>query len=205
MPDLNGSAGFTLIEVLVTIAVGGIVLLAGVSALTTIQDRSEHAVEATIGVREAAAVRATLVDWLTSAEISARELAVGFEGQDAEEQDLMWDELTFPTRSRMALRTSLTAVRIFLDVDPATPEHGLVAELVDRIGDEPRRMELVPKAVGLHTRYLPNTDGPVEWAESWIGQGLLPRAVEMTLLGAPDDPLPPLLRMPIRVAMPFRP
>ncbi len=204
-PDGTGSAGFTLIEVMVAIAVGGIVLLAGMSALTSVQDRSEYALQATTEAREAAAVRSTLIDWLTSAEVSSQELAVSFEGQDAEEQDLLWDELSFPTRSRTALRMSPTAVRLYLDVDPETPEYGLVAELIDRIGAEPGRMELVPQAVGLTIRYLPNVDGPVEWAESWVGQRQLPRAVEMTLLDTPEDPLPPLLKMPIRVALAYQP
>ncbi len=202
---VTGSAGFTLIEVIVAVAVGGIVLLVGLSALTSVQDRSEHALQATTDAREAATVRSALIDWLTSAEVSVQELAVGFEGQDAKEQDLPWDELSFPTRSRTVLRTSPTAVRLYLDTDPETPEHGLVAELFDRIGVEPGRMELVPQAIGLAIRYLPNVDGPVEWAESWVGQGRLPRAVELTLLDTPEDPLPPLLRMPIRVALAYQP
>ena len=193
--------GFTLIEVLVAVAVGGIVLTAGMAALTTVQDRSEHALRATTGVMEAAAARTNLVDWLSGAVYSVREQGVRFEGLDAREYDLEWDELTFPTRARSPLRTPVTTIRLYLDTDSETPERGLVAELVGRVGAEPVRMELVPGATGLSLRYLPYAEGPVEWAESWVGQSQLPRAVEMTLLDAPGDPLPPLLRMPIRVAM----
>jgi prepilin-type N-terminal cleavage/methylation domain-containing protein len=201
----GGNGGFTLIEIMVAVAVGGIVLLAGFSALNSVQDRSEHALQATEAARETASIRATLIDWLASAQVSSQELAVSFEGQDAAELDLPGDELTFPTTSRMALRKSLTSIRLYLDVDPLTPERGLVAEIVDRIGGEPGRMELVPDAAGFNVRYLPNVDGPVEWTESWVGQRQLPRAVEMIVLDTPDDPLPPLLRMPIRVALGYRP
>ncbi len=204
-PAVRGSAGFTLVEVMVAVAVGGIVLLAGLSALTTVQDRSEHALQATTRAREVATVRNTLIDWLTSAEVSLQELAANFEGQNAEDLELEWDELSFPTRSRTGLRTSPTAVRLFIDTDPETPEKGLVAELVGRIGAEPARFELVPRAVGLNLRYLPNVDGPVEWTDSWVGQPQLPRAVEFTLLDDPDDRLPALLRMPIRVVLAFQP
>ncbi len=204
-PDRSGSAGFTLIEIMVAVAVGGIVLLAGFSALTSVHDRSEHALQATTAAREAAAVRSTLIDWLTSAQVSAPEVAVSFEGQDAAELDMAGDELSFPTSSRMALRKSLTAVRLYLDTDPETPEYGLVAELTDRLGAEPGLIELVPQAVGFNLRYLPNVDGPVEWTESWVSQRQLPRAVEITLLDVPENPLPPLLKMPIRVALAYQP
>jgi hypothetical protein len=180
--------------------VGGIVLMAGLAALTTVQDRSEQARAVAAGALEVAAVRATLIEWLSTAELSAQELGVSFSGQDAEEQDLDWDELTFPTRARTPLRTPLTAVRLYIDSDPETPESGLVAELVGRIGGEPSRLELVPQAVGLLIRYLPDIDGPVEWAESWVNQVQLPRAVELTIVEDPEAPLPPLLKMPIRVA-----
>jgi prepilin-type N-terminal cleavage/methylation domain-containing protein len=200
-----GESGFTLLEVMVALTVGGIVLMAGMAALTTVQDRSEHAALATTGVREAAAVRATIIDWLSSAQASSRELSVSFEGLDAKEQDLAWDEISFPTRSMTPLRTSPTAVRFFVDIDPETPEYGLVAELVGRPGEEPRRVELVPQAIGLDIRYLPFVDGPVEWSESWVGQTSLPMAVELTLREDPEAPLPPLLKLPIRVALAFRP
>jgi len=200
-----GSAGFTLIEVMVAVAVGGIVLLAGLTTLTTVQDRSEHALQATTQAREIAAVRSTLIDWLTCAEVSMQELGANFEGQDAGDLDLPGDELSFPTRSRTGLRTSPTAVRLFLDADPDTPETGLVAELTGRIGTEPGRLELVSQAVALDIRYLPNGDDTVEWTDSWVGQPRLPRAVELTIGGDPDAPLPLLLRMPIRVALAFQP
>jgi hypothetical protein len=73
--------------------------------------------------------------------------------------------------------------------------------MVGAVDDVPIRMELAPQVTGLLIRYLPVAEGPVEWAESWVGQQSLPRAVEITLLYDPEDPLPPLLRLPIRVAL----
>lgn len=193
--------GFTLVEVVVGLAVGGIVLAAGFAALATVHDRSLHAREATTVALEGSAVRATLVEWLSTAQFQASELGVRFEGLDAREQGLPWDELVFPTRARTVLRSPWTAVRLYVDLDPETPERGLVAELTGWLGDEPRVLELAPQAVGLTVRYLPAVDGPVEWTGSWVGQPELPRGVELTLLDHPDDPLPPLLRLPLRVAL----
>jgi prepilin-type N-terminal cleavage/methylation domain-containing protein len=194
-------AGFTLVEVVVGVAVGGVVLTTGFAALAAIQDHSGGAREATTVALEGATARATLSEWLATAQLQSTELAVRFEGLDATESDLEWDELTFPMRAQSPLRAPVTMVRLFIDTDPETPARGLVAELTGIRGEEPRPVELIPNVVGLEIRYLPAVDGPVEWAESWLDQPQLPRAVEVTLLDAPEDPLPPLLLLPIRVAL----
>jgi prepilin-type N-terminal cleavage/methylation domain-containing protein len=201
IPRVRCPAGFTLIEVMVALAVGGIVVSAGMAALATVQDRSEHALIATTGAIEAAATRATVVDWLSGAFYSVREQGIRFEGLDADEFGWEWDEVVFPSRARTPLRTAVTTIRLFLDTDPETPERGLVAELTGLVGSEPLRMELIPGATGISVRYLPYGDGPVEWSVSWVNQSQLPRAVELTLMDDPEYPLPPLLKMPIRVAM----
>lgn len=197
----DARAGFTLVEVVVGLAVGGIVLMAGFAALATVQDRSGHAREATTAALEGSALRGTLIEWLSTAQLGSTALGVQFEGLDVGEHGVAWDELTFPMRASSPLRAPVTGVRLYVDTDPDTPERGLVAELIAQREGEPVRVELAPQATGLLIRYLPAVDGPVEWAESWVGQAQLPRAVELTLLDAPGDPLPPLLRLPVRVAM----
>jgi prepilin-type N-terminal cleavage/methylation domain-containing protein len=198
---MSQTGGFTLIEVIVGLAVGGVVLLTGFSALAAVRDRSEHANEATIAALEGATARATLIDWIGTAEMTSTELGVTFQGLDAREQGLPSDEITFPTRAETPRRVPVTAIRLFLDTDPETFERGLVAEFVGMLGEPPSRLELAPQATGLLIRYLPATQGPVEWAESWVGLNELPRAVEIVLQESPADPLPPLLRMPIRVPL----
>jgi prepilin-type N-terminal cleavage/methylation domain-containing protein len=194
-------AGFTLVEVVVGVAVGGVVLTAGFAALAAIRDHSVGAREATTIALEGATARATLSEWLATAQLQSTELAVRFEGLDATESDLEWDELSFPMRAQSPLRTPITHVRLFIDTDPETPERGLVAALVGLRGEEPRPVELIPDAIGLQIRYLPASDVPVDWAESWLDQPQLPRAVEVTLVDAHEAPLPPLLKLPIRVAL----
>lgn len=194
--------GFTLVEVVVGLAVGGIVVLAGFAALAAVQDRSAHAAQATTRILEAATVRTTVVHWLSAARLQSGELGVEFEGLDAREHGLEWDELTFVTQADTPVDMPVVAVRLFIDTDPTTPEQGLAAELVGRLIDEPLVMELAPDAIGLRIRYLPALDGTVEWAESWAGMGQLPPGLEITLVEDPATPLPPLLRYPILVAMP---
>lgn len=195
------TAGFTLIEVVVGLAVGGIVMLIGFGALNTVQDRSEHVASSGDRAVEGAAARAAIVNWVSSAMLQSSELSIGFAGSDARELGLPADELTFPTRAETPRRAPVTGIRLFIDFDPLTRERGLVAEFTGMLGETPTPMEIAPEATNLLIRYLPVSDTDVEWTESWSAQGQLPRAVEITLLDNPAEPLPALLKMPIRIPL----
>lgn len=201
MTRRDNVAGFTLIEVLVGLAIGGIVILAGFAALGAVQDGSQDAVESTMDALEGATARATLTDWIAAAGFQSRQVGVAFEGLDADELGLASDELSFPTRARTPLDVPVTGVRLFLDVDPLTAERGLVAEMIGVLGGVPRRMEIAPQATGMAIRYLPATMALAEWTESWVGQEQLPRALELVLEDDESDPLPPLLQLPLRVPL----
>ena len=99
------------------------------------------------------------------------------------------------------LQVAETLVRLYIDTDGETPEQGLVAELSERMTDEPRRVQLLPHVTRLELRYLPDVDEATEWLPSWLSGNQLPRAVELTLGVEPPDTLPPLLRFPIRVPL----
>lgn len=195
------ASGFTLVELLVALTVAGIALAAGFAALAAVQDRSAHAHQASLELLEAAATRALLIDWIGGARLQATELQERFQGLNAAEHGLTSDELLLPTTARTPLDAPITSVRLYIDLDPATPERGLVAELLARAGDEPVRTVVVPGATGMRLRYLPDVDDAPEWLESWVGFPTLPRAVELVLVGGALDPLPPLLAMPIRVSL----
>jgi prepilin-type N-terminal cleavage/methylation domain-containing protein len=193
--------GFTLVELLVALAVAGIALTAGFAALATLQDRTAYATEAGVLILEGASTRAQLIDWIAGARLQDSRLRLRFQGLGAESHALPSDELYVPTTARTPLNMPVTLVRLYLDRDPVTPERGLVAELLGRQGDLPTRMELIPQVTEMRLRYLPDVDGPMEWTSVWEGQEALPRAVELTLVGSQEEPLPPLLSLPIRVAL----
>jgi prepilin-type N-terminal cleavage/methylation domain-containing protein len=192
-------AGFTLVEVLVGLMVASIVLTAGFAALAYVGDTSRHAEIATVDAMVGAGARSLLVDWLQGARLQAAGNAGTFQGFDAEEGGLASDEIIFPTTARTPLHTRNSVVRLFIDRDPATPERGLVAVLIERLTDVPRAVELVPQADQLDIYYRPDTEEAFEWLPDWIGQSRLPRAVEIVLAPTPGDSLPGLLRLPIRV------
>jgi hypothetical protein len=145
--------------------------------------------------------RKLLMDWLVASRFRAPtgEQFEGIEGES--ERGLPQDLLLFPTTARTPLNNRSTVVGIYIDEDPDTPERGLVAEMTGlSFADEPRRMELVPEAGAMQIRYLPEAEGLGDWVDGWVGNSL-PRGVEITLWPAPGDTLPPLLRLPLRVAL----
>jgi len=194
--------GFTLMEVIVGLTVSALALTAGFAALSFVADRARAAEVATVAALEGVAARELLVDWLTGARLSAGGNTGRFQGVDQEERGgLADDELMFPTTARTPLHVRNSVVRLFIDRDDETPEQGLVAELQERIQDEPRRVELVPQAIGLDVHYLPEATDAFEWLPDWLGRNQLPRAVELVIQVEPGDTLPPLLRYPIRVPL----
>lgn len=193
--------GFTLVEVLVGMTVAALALTAGFTALAFVEERARHAEAATVASLSGATTRGLLVDWLAGARLRAPNRGETFQGLDAEEHGVPSDELIFPTTGRTQLQAPVTVVRLYVDHDDETPERGLVAELAERQGDDPRRVELLPQVSEMELRYLPDLDGPAAWLPSWIARNELPRAIEVVLRANGSDTLPSLLRYPLRVPL----
>jgi prepilin-type N-terminal cleavage/methylation domain-containing protein len=196
---MRARAGFTLVELLVGLTVASLALLAGMSTIGFVSDRSTHAEEVARVAIGGATQRAMLFDWLNNAQLTAP-TGERFEGMEEDLGGLPTDLLMVPTTARTPLAGSVTAVGLYIDIDPETPEQGLVAEMTGMVaGVEVYRMELVPQAGRLHLRYL-GTAGDEEWLETWQSNRL-PRGLELTLDPWEGDTLPTLLRYPIRVAL----
>jgi len=199
---MAGRDGFTLIELIVGLTVSALALTAGFAALSFVADRATQAETATVTALEGVAARELLVDWLTGARLQAPGNTGSFQGSDNEALGgLADDQLLFPTTARTPLHVRNTVVRLYIDRDEETPETGLVAELTERLQDEPRRVELVREAVGLDLHYLPESTDAFEWMPDWLGRNQLPKAIELLIQVPRGDTLPPLLRYPIRVAL----
>ena len=191
--------GFTLVEVVIGMTVASLALGAGFAALAIVQDRSDHANTSARAALAGATQRAMLVDWLKNA-LARAPTSEQFEGMDDLQSGEESDMLLVPTTARTPIDTQVSVVGLYIDVDPDTPQRGLVAELTGvRFGPgEP--FEIAPEVAGMQIRYLPNIDGVVEWVDGWSDNGL-PRGIEITLTAAPGDSLPLMLRLPIRVAL----
>jgi prepilin-type N-terminal cleavage/methylation domain-containing protein len=192
--------GFTLIEVIVGLTVSALALSAGFATLGFIADREGPTDAAVAMAMRGATTRRLLVDWLSEARLRSPN-GTFFLGYEGEERGRPTDEIMFPTSASTPIGVGTTVVRLFIDTDEKTPERGLVAEMTERILDEPRYLELVPEAGSMRVRYLMSVEGSAgEWITVW-SERRLPRAVELTFTAVPPDTLPSLLRYPILVPM----
>ena len=192
---MSRRAGFTLIEVLVGVTVAALALTAGFATLAFISDSEQPVDQAAALALTGATTRGLLTSWLGEARLRVSRRGEYFQGLDGEDLGATGDELIFPTTASTPLGVGTTVVRLYIDNDDGTPERGLVAELTERVTDEPRVVELVPAAGSMQLRYLMPLEGTIgEWVDTWISDRSLPQAIEMVLEAAPPDTLPLLLR-----------
>lgn len=191
--------GMTLIELLVGLVVGSAAIAGGYGALAVVLDQRDRAETAVAGTVRAAAQRRTLAAWLAGARLTVEDRGIQVRGLDGYFEDRADDELTFLTTAPTPASDGETIVRLYLDRDSLTAERGLVAELSAVGSLAVERAEIESAAGGLELRYLTSMLGQAEWLPSWISSTVLPLAIELTLLPAPGDSLPSLLRLPVRV------
>lgn len=195
------SRGFTLLEVLVGLTVAALALTAGFATLGFLSDSDEPVDVASALALRGATTRNLLTEWLGEARYQVGRRGETFQGLDGEVYGTAADELIFPTTANTPLGVGTSVVHLYIDGDPDTPEHGLVAALRARPTDEPRVVVLVPEAAALELRYLVPVEGTTgEWVDGWISNRL-PGAIKMTLTSGGTDTLPPLLQYPLLVAL----
>lgn len=194
--------GFTLLELVVALSVAALAITAGFAALALMADRAQHMETATKTTLEGVAARDMLVTWLSGARVRSQTMNVFFQGVERETGGFPDDELILPTVAATHLNAP-TTVRLYIDREPATPQRGLVAELWTELDVEPVILEILPDAVGLAVSFLPETGGE-EWLTEWPARQVLPRAVELLVLGDGAEALPVAFQLPIRVPLEAR-
>lgn len=190
--------GLTLIEVMVALAISGIAISAGYTALGTLIDRRGAVDDLTADVTRAWTVRNTLASWVGEARANA---PGAFRALDARHGDIPDDDFTFVTTARTPLGDGETAIRLRVARDSAGEPLGLVADLAEWRGT--RRMTVVVDSAvaGLDVRFRSGFVRRGEWLTSWISSTLLPNAVEIRLVPPASDALHALLREPVLVVL----
>jgi prepilin-type N-terminal cleavage/methylation domain-containing protein len=195
IPRRSDLAGFTLIELIVSLTITGAVLSAGFAAFRTVLDRRDVAASMLDEVNRAAGERALLQSWIEAARLPLQG-EPAFAGLDAQSGKLPDDNITLLTAAATDLDGAEAIVRLAVDRDERTPERGLVAHLTSWPAGEQRTVEIDPRVTGLELRYYSVPLGDRGWLPSWVSSTILPSGVEITLVG---DSLPPLLRLPLLV------
>ena len=196
-----------MVELLVALAVAGMVALAAFTMVGFAAESSARLREAGKDATAGATVRVTLEAWLRAAALlDGAAPLVGVNRGDGERS---LDEVRFAASDAGPTYPGVHRVRLWVDVDPATPRQGLLAELAPFRSGGPataETLEVAPAATGLSLRYRMRVVGGERWVDEWRLERLLPLAVELRIEG-PGEPargsthggLPPLLLLPIVV------
>ena len=203
---MRAPRGMTLMELVVAIALTGMMAAAGAATFASIIDHRRVIRESTVATERAAALREMVRTWVVSSSIqiqqgggprglassrgSSASLITG--GVTAAAQT--GDELTFTTSAMTPTPSANTRVRLFVDNDPNTFEHGLAIEYQGGNATPLRRMQLDTTIGVLTVEYLDNRTG--RWYPAVQAATIQPIAMRFSFAAAEGDSIPRLLQLP---------
>jgi prepilin-type N-terminal cleavage/methylation domain-containing protein len=193
MRNPSASWGFTLVEVLVALAIGGLVTLTAAATAAAIPDVAGRADAQLAGALRSVAVRTQLREWLRASYASRDSTYdAAFTGVDGPRSGT--DALRFPLVDPTATVRGRASIVLAIDGNP-DGSSSLVAEIQPESGSR-TRIELVPGAGFLEARYLYFVSSEPRWFTGWGSEVERPSAVRLWIDG---EDLDPLLRMPLTV------
>lgn len=196
-----GRAGLTLLELVVALGIAGVAVSAGYSALAGLVDQREALQRSSAEVLQAAGARQDIIDWLDASRLDPLRIGSSFRGLNGMHDGSADDQLTFLTGASTPLDVSRTLVTLRIARDSGGRSLGLVAELRDWDGTAGRTVVLSPEAAGLDVRFRSTRLTAGSWSASWLTGTVLPMGVEIRLEPSVGEELPPLLGLPILVAL----
>jgi prepilin-type N-terminal cleavage/methylation domain-containing protein len=198
---LRARSGLTLLELVVALSITGLAMTAGYATLATLMDRRASVDEATRSTAAAYQVRAGLSRWLSAARLDPTLAAPGFCGTAGLHGDQPDDELLFLTTATTPLGDGDAMVRLYIARDATGRARGLAADVNEHHGLRRQTVVLDSSVAALRIRYRAGAFSSVLWQPTWLSATVLPAGVELQLFAAPGDSLPPLLRVPVVVAL----
>lgn len=209
---MSARRGMTLMELVVAIALTGMMAAAGAATFASIIDHRRVIRESTVETERAAALREMVRTWIVSSSIQIQQgggprgmatarrqnnasLITG--GVTAAAQT--GDELTFTTSAMTPTPSANTRVRMFVDNDPNTTEQGLAIEYQGGNATPLRRMQLDSTIALLTVEYLDNRTG--RWYPAAQAATIRPIAMRFAFSAAEGDSIPRLLQLPFMVRM----
>jgi prepilin-type N-terminal cleavage/methylation domain-containing protein len=209
---MTARRGMTLMELVVAIALTGMMAAAGAATFASIIDHRRVIRESTVETERAAALREMVRTWIVSSTIQVQQgggprgmatarrqgsasLITG--GVTAAAQT--GDELTFTTSAMTPTPSANTRVRMFVDNDPNTTETGLAIEYQGGNATPLRRMQLDSAIAVLTVEYLDNRTG--RWYPAAQAAAIRPIAMRFAFSAAEGDSIPRLLQLPFVVRM----
>lgn len=192
-------AGFTLLELVVALAITSVALAAGYAALGSLVDRRQ-ALDADVReVTRIAALRSHLTELLAGSSIDEAGTQ-SFRGVASLRDGVEDDAITFLTRAHTPLGDGPSIVRLFIARDAAGRPQGLAAEYAAWHGTAHSAALLDSTVRGLSVQYRASVVSDGEWQRTWLQPARLPVGVRVRLIAAAGDSLPPLARVPMVIA-----
>lgn len=170
MPSPRARSGMTLMELVIGLAITGLMAAAGAGAFSSIIDHRRTIRESSAATERGSALRETIRSWLVAGQIQiqigggprglTRGIGTANPGRGATNTAAVsaaqasGDELTFTTQ---AVNPSLLAnvrMRLYIDADANTPEHGLCIEYQPNAQQPLVRKMLDSTIDSLHVEYL---------------------------------------------------
>ena len=194
--------GFTLLELVIALSISAIAITAGYGAFAFLVDQRGITERATRETMRSWSTRETLTEWLAGARLDPQgALASEFKGLHGTRENLADDELTFLTTAPTALGAGESIVHLYVARDAGGASRGLAADLELWHGARRTTVLLDSTVASLELSYRSSVFTAPVWSSSWLSNTVLPSGVRLTMLAAKGDSLPPLLRIPIVVAL----
>ena len=199
--------GMTLMELMVAIAITGMMAVAGAATFSSIIDHRRVIRESTVTTERAVALREMIRGWVaagtiqlqigggprglaSSARISARPgMNAGVTAAAS-----TGDEITINTTARTPSPSASTRIRLFVDGDDNTPEHGLTIEYQGSNNSPLERKQLDSTIGTMTVEYLDNRTG--RWFGASQAATIQPIAVRFSFAPVDGDSIPRVLRLP---------
>ena len=199
--------GMTLMELLVGLALTGVMAAVGAAAFGSIIDHRRVIRESTVEMERAAALREMLHTWLASGTVLIQQGGVptlrgGVSNAISAIQVISaaaasGDELFFVTTAPNPAMAQSLRMRLFIDADEGTPETGLTVEYQTNAQSPLQRRQLEPAVGALKVEFLDQRTN--RWRPSTEAATIQPIAVRVALLPPEKGQLPAILQVPMIV------
>ncbi len=207
--------GVTLMELIVALVVTGLMAAVGTATFGSIIDSKRIVRESTTDTERAAALREAIRQWILPATVQIQQgttprgnnaaartaslnastkTANGAEGVTAAATN--GDEIIFTTTAPNPANAPNARMRLFVDADPATPEHGLTLEYQVTLQSPLQRRELDSLVQSITVEFLDQRTG--RWFASSEASTLRnPKAIRISMTPRDNVKVPPLLQLPM--------
>lgn len=213
----------TLMELVVALAITGMMAAAGASTLGTLIDQRRVILGATAELERASALRDQIRTWMLSGAVQVTSggatrgigrgfslvgggVSSAFNTQSASSSATMpgngitaavagGDEITFITTAPNPANAPSVRMRLFIDADPNTPESGLTLEYQPSTATPLQRVQLEPSIGVLTVEFLDQSRN--QWVESTQSAGITPMAVRLTMQAYDGGTIPAILQVPL--------